>query len=217
MTEDATDAPTQATLYQQLLTDMAYGTYDSGTPLRIHAIAKKYGSSVNPVREALRRMEGEGLVRFEKNKGATVTTLDRKEVINIFELIRLIEPYLVAGFAGVCTAPEVDELERIQEKIRETPAIDRPGFGMLDMEFHSLIVSGHYNQRAVRTWTSQRQLLNTLTRRKNLTKSRHRDVLEEHDELIAAFRANDVDRATQVITRHVDGAGRALAFHLDGN
>ena len=50
-----------------------------------------------------------------------------------------------------------------------------------------------------------------------LTKARHRDILREHDQLIAALRANDVARATEVITRHVGGAGRALEFHLEQN
>jgi len=202
-------------LYDRLLADIADGHYNSGAPLRIHSMAKKYGTSVNPVREMLRKMEGEGLVTFEKNKGAIVTPLDRQEVINIFEIIQLIEPYLTAGFAAICTREQVDELERLQDLIRETSPMDRPGFGVLDMQFHLLIVHGHPNKRAAQTWISQRRLLNTLTRRKILTKGRHLDVLEEHDALIAALRNNDVPKATEVITRHVGGAGRALTFHLE--
>ncbi|MXU65049.1 GntR family transcriptional regulator [Oceanomicrobium pacificus] len=215
MTAPANEFSHDLPLYDRLLADIGDGQYQSGTPLRIHAIAKRYGTSINPVREVLRRMEGEGLVTFEKNKGATVTQLDRQEVINIFEMIRLVEPYLTAGFAAICTSDQVDELERIQARIREMSPLDRPGFGALDMEFHSLIALGHPNRRAARTWLSQRQLLNTLTRRKVLTKGRHHDVLIEHDQLIAAFRKNDVPSATEVITRHVNGAGRALSFHLD--
>ncbi|WP_172292823.1 GntR family transcriptional regulator [Pseudoruegeria sp. HB172150] len=213
---DSDDANTgRASLYSRLLTDMIDGQYPHGTPLRVQAIARKYGTSVNPVREVLRRMEGEGLVEFKLNKGATVTTMDRQQVVNIFELIRLIEPYLTAGFAKTCTRKDLDEVMRIHDRIRDASPMDRAGFGALDYRFHLFIVQNHYNEAAVRTWVSKRQLLDTLTRRKVLTKARHREVLQEHEHLIEAFRDNDVERATEVITQHVDGAGRALAFHLD--
>lgn len=202
-------------LYERLLNDMVDGKYAHGTPLRVQAIAKKYGTSVNPVREVLRRMEGEGLVDFERNKGATVATLDRQQVINIFELIRLIEPYLTAGFAENCTRADVNELEELNHALIDAPIMDRNLVGQLDMGFHMKIVQSHYNQYAVRTWISKRQLLNTLTRRKVLTKVRRMDVIDEHSQLIAAFRENDVTRARDVITRHIDGAGQALYAHLD--
>ena len=205
----------EATLYEQLLDGVAKGVYGSGTRLRIHEIAKRHGTSINPVREALRRMEGEGLVRFEKNRGATITRLDRAAVENMYELITLIEPHLIAGFAESCTAEDVAEVERIQARLREVPRIDKPRFSALDMELHLAIVTKHYNDRAVRIWLTQRHLLNILTRRNGLTRTRHQDIIREHDELIEAFRAHDAARATEVITRHIDGAGRALRFYLD--
>ncbi|MGJ8583831.1 MAG: GntR family transcriptional regulator [Marinosulfonomonas sp.] len=217
MTTDDDRSLIESTLYDRLLADMTNGQFHNGTPLRVQNLAQKYGSSANPVREVLRRMEGEGLVEFKKNKGATVATLNRQQVVNIFELIRLIEPYLAAGFAKVCTPEQVDELTRIQDDIREISQMDRVGFGEKDMLFHQLIAQGHYNQAAFRTWMSQRRLLNTLTRRKVLTNGRHKAVLAEHDLLIEAFRANDVERATDVITTHIDGAGQALSAHLDSD
>ncbi|MHA3977474.1 GntR family transcriptional regulator [Halovulum sp. GXIMD14794] len=204
-------------LYRQLLDDIARGTYGSGTRLRIHEIAKRYGTSINPIREVLRRMEGEGLVRFELNRGATITELDRAAVENIYELITVIEPHLVAGFAERCTEADIREVEAIQERLKAVPPMDKPQFTAIDMEFHLAIVTKHYNDRAVRIWMTQRRLLNILTRRNGLTRTRHQEIIQEHDEMIAAFRAHDVARATEVIQRHIDGAGRALRFYLDMN
>ncbi len=205
----------ESPLYGQLLGDIARGVYGSGTRLRIHEIAKRYGTSINPVREILRRMEGEGLVRFEKNRGATITELDRTAVENVYEMIILLEPHLIAGFARLCTPDQVDEVELIQERLKAVSLMDKPQFTAIDMEFHLAIVTRHYNDRAVRVWLTQRRLLNILTRRNGLTRTRHEEIIQEHDELIAAFRANDADRATEVIKRHIDGAGRALRFYLD--
>lgn len=204
-----------APLYRQLLDDVARGVYGSGTRLRIHEIAKKYGTSINPVREVLRRMEGEGLVRFEKNRGATITELDRAAVENMYELITVLEPHLIAGFAETCTPEDVREVELIQERLKDVPPIDKPQFTAMDMEFHLAIVTKHHNDRAVRVWLTQRRLVNILTRRNGLTRTRHEEIIREHDELIAAFRAHDVQRATEVISRHIEGAGRALRFYLD--
>lgn len=215
MTDDIDGLSDTTPLYHRLLSDMTSGQFGNGARLRVQAIAERYGTSVNPVREVLRRMEGEGLVRFEKNKGATVTTLDRQSVINVYELIVLIEPYLVAGFAEICDSSDVAELTRIHTRLKDMSPLDRQLFGEVDMEFHQAIVQNHYNDRVVRTWLNQRQLLNTLTRRHGLTKERYMDILVEHDELLDAFRANDRVRATEVITKHIEGAGRALTFHLD--
>ncbi|MBD3624099.1 MAG: GntR family transcriptional regulator [Rhodobacteraceae bacterium] len=205
----------ESPLYGLVLDDIARGVYGSGTRLRIHEIAKRHGTSINPVREVLRRMEGEGLVRFEKNRGATITELDRAAVEKVYELIILIEPHLIAGFAESCTPEQVHEVERIQERLKAVPLMDKPQFTATDMEFHLAIVTRHYNERAVRVWLTQRRLLNILTRRNGLTRTRHEEIIREHDELIAAFRAHDPVRATEVINRHIDGAGRALRFYLD--
>ncbi|WP_417811776.1 GntR family transcriptional regulator [Thalassospira alkalitolerans] len=205
----------ESSLYQLMLMDLADGLYPPGSPMRVHALAKKYKTSVNPIREALRRLEGEGLVTFERNKGATVTKLNRQDIINIFDVVRLIEPYLVINFASKCNAQDVKELTEIHARLKEVPVIDRYQFGIVDTEFHMRITKNHPNPRAVHIWQSQRQLMNTLNHRQQLTKGRYQNILAEHDELIDAFRNNDVQRATEVIGKHVDGAGRALIYHLD--
>ena len=62
MTTDDDRSLIESTLYERLLADMTNGQFHNGTPLRVQSLAQKYGSSANPVREVLRRMEGEGLV-----------------------------------------------------------------------------------------------------------------------------------------------------------
>src|SRR5690606_14894015 len=67
------------------------GKLDEGEPIRQDDVAKLFCVSKIPVREALKRLEAEGLVIFQKHKGAVVTTITPSEIIEIFEVRAILE------------------------------------------------------------------------------------------------------------------------------
>jgi DNA-binding GntR family transcriptional regulator len=201
-------------LYDQILEDVATGYYASGQRLKVGEMAERYGTSVNPIRETLRTMQGEGIVQFRENRGAIVAPVDAESLRNIFELLKLLEPYMVEAFAATCSDQDVDELQSIQDRLSDVPMDDRAAYSYLDTRFHDVIARRHYNDRVVRVWQVQRRVLGAMGRRLAVPRARHRAAMEEHQQLIDACRHNDVEAASAAIARHLDGAGELLTAQL---
>lgn len=200
--------------YSRILADIGRGVYPSGTRLKVQDLASRYGTSIIPVREALRMLQGEGIVTITPNKGAAVAELNSGALLEIFELLQLMEPYFVETFAKTCTGKDIAELQAIQEELENLPVEDKGPFGECDKRFHEYIARKHYNRRAVSIWELQRRILNALALNVPISQSRHKVIIAEHRELIAAFRDNDTERAVATIKRHVSGAGEQLYAQL---
>lgn len=86
-------------------------TYAPGSILQIDRLAEEFGVSATPVREALVRLEGEGLVILIPNKGAQVTSIREDDIRNVWEMRKLLEPYAAARSAELIPLAEIAELK----------------------------------------------------------------------------------------------------------
>lgn len=193
-------------LYTEMLNDISSGTLQAGQRLKVAELAKKYGVSTSPVREVLRRMQGEGYVEISPNRGATVLEADASTVQNIFEFLQLIEPYLVNWVAEVAQPELIAQMELVQEKIEATDITDLVTFRRLDSEFHGLICQSHYNRQVSESWTHLRRSLNVHSSRLMIKPSRLKNIISEHRQLIEAFKQNDATAATNIIQTHISGS-----------
>ncbi|MET1089155.1 MAG: GntR family transcriptional regulator [Arthrobacter sp.] len=116
------------------------GTYTPGYRLVLGSIAKDLGFSVVPVREAIRRLEAEGLVTFERNVGATVAGIDPTEYLYTMQTLSIVE-----GAATALSAPLVDSVaiaraRAVNEQMREClQHFDPVRFTRLNQDFHSVL------------------------------------------------------------------------------
>lgn len=85
-------------------------TYAPGSILQIDRLAEEFGVSATPVREALVRLEGEGLVVLIPNKGAQVTSIREEDIRNVWEMRKLLEPYAASRSAELIPLAEIAEL-----------------------------------------------------------------------------------------------------------
>ncbi len=201
-------------IYTRVLTDIGNGVFPGGTRLKVQDLASRYGTSIIPVREALRLLQGEGIVTIAQNKGATVSTFDSDSLRDIFEVLQLMEPYFVETFTKSCTEEDLKALEAIQAELEATPVEDKPKFTGLDLKFHELIARKHYNGRAFGIWKLQRRILNALAMSVPISRARHAEILREHRELLQAFRDSDTEAAIASIKKHVRGAGDQMYLQL---
>jgi DNA-binding GntR family transcriptional regulator len=93
------------------------GALRPGTFIRLDETAAQLGVSVTPVREALLKLRGEGMVQLEPHRGHVVLPLTRQDVDDIFWLQGTIAKELAATAAEHITDAEIDELERITETL----------------------------------------------------------------------------------------------------
>lgn len=206
--EPALDQPGK--VYELIREDIISGRLEPSARLKVADLAASYGTSTNPVREALQQLRGEGFVVMEANRGARVVAIDEAFVRDIIEIEVLIEPALTRWFVSIVTDADIAELEAAQAEIEALNFSDPQRHGQLDTRFHQLIYDRHYNRHAADLWWKHREILRAISRRFPTSLSRRVAVLNEHRELIACIRRQDADGAAAIVARHVEGSGRHI-------
>lgn len=199
-----------ASVYQLIRDAIIDGRLKPNERLVAAELARRHGTSTNPVREALQILRGEGFVIFALNRGARVRPIDHDFVRDISEIGVLIEPALTRWFVGMATEEDIAELERLQSLIEENNFADPQRHSELDTAFHSVMYQRHYNRHAAELWWKNREVLRAVSRRFNFTLARRATVIQEHRELIRLIKAQDADKAAETIARHVEGSGRHI-------
>jgi len=206
--ENGLDAP--ASIYEMIREDIISGRLEPSARLKVADLAERYGTSTNPVREALQQLRGEGFVSMEPNRGARVVAIDEDFVRDIIEIEMLIEPALTKWFVSIATDADIVALEAAQADIEALNFADAAQHGRLDTRFHQLIYDRHYNRHAAELWWKHREILRAIARRYPTSLTRRASVIAEHRALIERIRAQDAEGAAAVVARHVEGSGRHI-------
>jgi DNA-binding GntR family transcriptional regulator len=197
-------------VYELIREEIVEGRLAANERLKISALAARYGTSTNPVREALQQLRGEGFVVFTPNRGARVHGVNEEFIRDIYEVEVLIEPYLTRWFVGLVTDADIERLEHSQAEIEKLNFVDLAANSALDTKFHCVLYDRHYNRHVVEMWWRHREILGAISRRFPVSLGRRAAALREHRQLIACLKAQDADGATKVIAAHVEGSGRHL-------
>ena len=134
----ATVAPSKSQRAYELLHDrIVDGSYSPGFRLVLDAIGRELDMSVVPVREAIRRLEAEGLVTFERNIGARVAEIDELAYHDTMETLSFVEGAAISLAAGLYSKSDVDDARAINERMRDSlDEFDPVRFTALNEAFH---------------------------------------------------------------------------------
>jgi DNA-binding GntR family transcriptional regulator len=198
------------TVYELLREDIIEGRLTANERLKVSALAERYGTSTNPIREALQQLRGEGFVIIEPNRGARVRAIDAAFLRDTYEIEVLIEPYLTRWFVGIATSADIDRLVAIQAEIEAHDFRDLNHNSALDTQFHRVLYDRHYNRHAFEMWWKHREILSAISRRYPVSLKRRAEVVREHRRLIECLMAHDADGAAAIVAQHVEGSGRHL-------
>lgn len=171
-------------------------------------LAKRFGISRTPVREALRRLAGEGLVDFHSNRGFRVADLGLDAVLRRLEVRTILEPGIARLAAERRSERDVKQLNR--SIAREERA--RSGIAVHDAsrDFHVTLARASGNEELVRVleslWLVEvgRRLLS----RRSAVSDWQSDDVEEHRKIAAAVAEGRADEAERLMAEHVHGAMR---------
>lgn len=205
---------TSNAIYERIRHDILSGKLAANARLKVSALAKEHDTSTNPVREALQQLRGEGLVLFAPNQGARVRPIDMEFVRDVAEVGYLLEPYLLKLFVETASDEDIAELERIQDEIEALNFADKPRHTDLNNTFHETMYERHYNRVAFGVWKQHREIMGSISTRIPIAMGRQESILKEHRALIAAIKAQDVEKAVQVLKQHIGDAGRHLVDQL---
>ena len=116
------------------------GNYTPGYRLVLAKIASDLGFSVVPVREAIRRLEAESYITFERNIGATVAGIDPTEYLYTMQTLSIVEGAATALSAPMITETDIARARAVNTKMRECLAdFDPIVFTSLNLDFHSIL------------------------------------------------------------------------------
>jgi len=212
---DLTGASSEGdSLYELIREDIIAGRLAANERLVVADLARRHGTSTNPVREALQLLRGEGFVIFTPNRGARVRPIDQDFVRDIYEIGVLVEPALTRWFVTMATAEDIAELERLQGLMEENNFADPFRHSELDTAFHMVMYERHYNRHATELWWKHREILRAVARRFNFTLARRAAILNEHRALIHLVKAGEADKAAHMVAHHVEGSGRHILEHM---
>lgn len=137
-TTEASSKSEQA--YDWIRTRISGHAFGPGYRLVLGSIADELDMSVVPVREAIRRLEAEGLVTFERNVGARVTLVDESEYADTMQTLGLVEGAATALSAPHLSADTLTQAEEINERmLRLLDHFDAHIFTDLNRRFHSVL------------------------------------------------------------------------------
>ncbi|WP_273886562.1 GntR family transcriptional regulator [Rubrobacter naiadicus] len=184
------------------------GALAGGTPLRQEEIARRFGVSKIPVREALRQLEGEGLVSFYPHRGAVVSRLSRLEVEEITEIREMLEPVALGKAFPRLGEEEFARAEDILRQIdEEEDLISR--WGELNWRFHATLFAPAGRPRLMEIIRMQHVAFERYIRM-HLALSDYEKPQREHYELLELCRRGDEEAALALLARHVRETGDLL-------
>jgi DNA-binding GntR family transcriptional regulator len=191
---------------KQAILDRAY---PGGALLSEGELASEVGVSRTPVREALLRLEAEGLVRLYPKRGALVLPVSPQEITDVLETRELVETF-TAGRGGL--GPELaGELDRLLAAMTaHAEAGDAKEFAHADRCFHRTIVAAAGNEILTQLYDALRDRQLRMARLTAGDPGRTADAIREHTEILAAVRSGDRRRVRAAIHRHLQTAGAAL-------
>ena len=133
--------------YAHLRTSIAKGGMGPGFRLVLQTIADHLGISVVPVREAIRRLEAEGLVTYERNVGAKVAMVDANSYIHVMEALGVVEGAAIASTAPTLSTEKLRKATMLNELMRSLLDDFNPhAFTALNKQFHFLLFDSCPNE-----------------------------------------------------------------------
>jgi len=127
--------------YRTLRENIARGRYGPGFRLVIDQLARDLGLSAIPVREAVRRLEAEGLVTYVRHVGFQVVELDDRALLDVMEALAPLEAWAIASVAPRLAPADVARLRQLaREQTEAVDGADTVRYGRLERRFHEALL-----------------------------------------------------------------------------
>ncbi len=200
-------------VHQRMITALLSGQFRGGEDLNEVALAAQFQVSRTPVREALRRLEAEGLVVNLVNRQATVIEMSRTDVIETYQVRQILE-----SAAARWAAEQLDAEQLLELRALANAAAPPPGgqWGAnerrFDGELHRKVAESCGNGRLCKEIVKNTNLVRFVRSRVGLNLERLAQGHTEHLRILAALEARDAERASAEMSAHI---ASALQFVLE--
>jgi DNA-binding GntR family transcriptional regulator len=176
------------------------------------ALARDFGISRTPLREALKVLHNDGLVKLVPRRGCFVAELSARDLDEIYEIVALLESAAAARAAELATPADVAKLRRVTQRMAQMAAEGQhKRYFDANLAAHELVleIAGNRWQKDMIQYLRAMCRLSPYISIGNIP-GRLEQSLSEHQELLAAIEARDQERARDVMRRHVMHTRSAL-------
>jgi DNA-binding GntR family transcriptional regulator len=183
------------------------GDFAPGQPLRETRLASILGVSRGPVREALSRLEREGLVLIRRNRGATVARLSDADLEEVYTLRVALEELAARWAVRNATEDDFAAMQVVLDELSEAVArgMYEQEYATLDLKFHDCIYRAAHHKRLLRCWTELRpQIYVFLLTRNVASPDFPNTAIKRHRPIMRALQRGDAERAVAFTRRHVE-------------
>lgn len=220
MSENLVESRTLADkVCEQIVTAIVVGDIPPGQKISEPELARTYGISRGPLREAMRRLEGLRLIERKPHVGARVVKLSIKELIEIYRVREALEGMACRMAAEFMTEQEIDALRTLlDEHERSVEQLDGRSYFQKegDLDFHYRIVQGSKNEKLLELLGSDLYHLVRMYRYQfSVSSSRPKRALKEHRQIVDAIEARDPELAEMLMRRHISAARKNIEAKLD--
>ncbi len=195
---------TQEWIFHVLREGIISAKLPGGMQLKQDEISAALNVSHIPVREALRRLEAQGLVRIHPNRGAAVTELTRSELLDMMEVRATLSVMLLRNSAPLLTKADFDAMEEVVKQQRETADEDLVRSEELNYRFHEILTSHAANSMANFLLELVHANIDRYLRASFYGTPQTREVsINEHELIIMTCREGDFEAAGNLLRDHI--------------
>ncbi len=179
------------------------GAIAPDVPIRQDALAADLNVSKIPLREALVRLEQDGLVVSHPNRGFFARGMSAAEVEEIFELRLKLEPDAAAEACLVADEARQDEALQVLAQLNAAAAGGMPTVGPLNRAFHMALVQPGKRALTAEITTRLHVMADRYVRKHLEHKGRHLTAEAEHQDILQAWLARDADKVRRLVADHL--------------
>lgn len=204
--------------YRKLVEAIQSGRLKPGTRLREVELSAWLGSSRTPIREALRRLETEGMVVRDPYRGMIITEVDPSSISELYEMREAVEGAAAALAAKHAADVELAALREFVVRERAIQPDDLVQVTQHNRQFHDAIYQSTHNRYLHKISSSLKQAMILLGQTTLSEHGRAESAIAEHEAIVAAIERRDPSAAETAAREHIRGAYQArLRLSVRGN
>ena len=203
----------QAMVAEGLREAILRGVVAGGEPIRQEDVAEQFGVSRGPVREALRQLQGEGLVELRDHRGAVVSELSAEEVTELSDIRIALETLAIRLAVPLMTEEDLRRAEEILDRADDAPDLaDR--WGEFNWEFHSALYAPARRPRQMDMMEAIHSNFERYLRVYVLALDYEERGQREHWQILRLCRQGDAEGAAELLGSHVGYVGEMIGGAL---
>lgn len=208
--------PLRDVVFNTLRSAIITGKLSPGERLMEIKLANELGVSRTPVREALRKLEKEGLVITTPRKGAEVAPINERDLREVLEVRKSLESLACQLAAEKITPEQVAQLREMNDSIAQAiEDKDTAAITQKDIEFHDVIYTITENRRLMDILHQLKEHILRYRLQYIKDMKNKKNIVDEHKKIINALEAHNVKTARREIERHIENQEKYILNNLD--